>query len=334
MLCFLEVVIVSTLFEKAEVNLALSFMEQVNKKELILSPSEFKSSKSKLIYDSFIDLSIKSRPNAYFQNDFNKLPVDAVMEAFTLAIYTILGDDYKITQEIEEFLGCVTLSNDNEILSGIKLTALNKKTGKIITVVEIPSINNTSSVVSLVHEFIHFHICKNNIDLNKKFYYGEIFSIYSEKVATYIVEFFLKYQNDMTKKIENTRLDSIVWHYTERIEQLKEIYKIYNTAKKNNSLPMAILKEMERDCPWLINTKIKNAYYNYKDNLAYSYGFGYLYAEALFQRFLDDTDKASNDFMDTLNGNIKIEDLFKNYGVGLNSHTLTEARQKIKSIKK
>ena len=309
MLCFLEVVIVSTLFEKAEVNLALSFMEQVNKKELILSPSEFKSSKSKLIYDSFIDLSIKSRPNAYFQNDFNKLPIDAVMEAFTLAIYTILGDDYKITQEIEEFLGCVTLSNDNEILSGIKLTALNKKTGKIITVVEIPSINNTSSVVSLV-------------------------SIYSEKVATYIVEFFLKYQNDMTKKIENTRLDSIVWHYTERIEQLKEIYKIYNTAKKNNSLPMAILKEMERDCPWLINTKIKNAYYNYKDNLAYSYGFGYLYAEALFQRFLDDTDKASNDFMDTLNGNIKIEDLFKNYGVGLNSHTLTEARQKIKSIKK
>ena len=167
------------------------------------------------------------------------------------------------------------LSNDNEILSGINLTFRDEVTNKIECFVEVPSFNNTSSVVSLVHEFIHFHMAHKEIDLNKKYYYTEIFSILAEKIAANKVEELLKCQ-DMVKKIENTRLNGIVWHYKDRFEEMTALQKIYNQAKKGFVPPSTSIEEMEKECPWLKGGSIKESYNIYRDNLAYSYGFGYI----------------------------------------------------------
>lgn len=322
----------NTLFEDAEISLAKCFMEQVNNKKYILQPTELKSNKTQRMYNSFIDYVKESKPQTYYQSDFIQLSEKDVIDIFANTILTLLGSNNQIIEEIKEFLSILTVSNDNEILSGIKLTIENRKTGEKQETIEVPSISNTSSIVSLVHEFIHFHISKNNINLNKKYYYEEIFSIYAEKVATYYVEKLLNQQENLEKKIENTRLDGIVWHYKGRLEEIRDLQKLYNNGKRNNSLNPEMIREIERTCPWINNSKLREAYFNYRDNLAYSYGFGYLYGESLFKRFVEDEEKTTYDINKVLRGESQIEKLFSDYNIGINQPTITTAKQKVKKV--
>ena len=166
-----------TLFNASEIKLSNTFMQDVKNKKYVLEPIELKSKKAHNMYKSFIDLTINSKPKTYYQEDFTKLTENEIIEALTYTIFLIFGDNESIRKEIEEFFKIITLSNDKEILSGIKLTWQDPNTKEIKSIVEVPSFSNTSSVVSLVHEFIHFHMSNKNIDLNKKYYYTEIFSI-------------------------------------------------------------------------------------------------------------------------------------------------------------
>ena len=322
----------TTLFSESEIKLANTFMHDVKNNKYILEPTELKSRKSQNMYKSFIDLTINSKPKAYYQDDFTKLTETEVIEAFTYTIILLFGNNDEIKKEMEEFFKIITLSNDNEILSGIKLTWQDPKTKELKSVVEVPSFNNTSSVVSLVHEFIHFHMSNKNIDLNKKYYYTEIFSIYGEKIASYIIESYLKIQNDMTEKVDNTRLEGLVWHYTDRFKEISDLQKMYNANKKNPFINKEMLDEMERQCPWLNNPKMKEAYNSFRDNLAYSYGFGYIYAEALYRKFEEDYEKTGYDIRQVLEGKERIEKLLKDYNIGINQPTVTTAKQKVKSI--
>ena len=322
----------ATLFSDSEIKLAETFMHDVKNKKFILEPTELKSNKGKNLYKSFIDLTISSKPKAYYQDDFTKLTEAEVIEAFTYTIFLLFGNNNEIKEEMEEFFKIITLSNDNEILSGIKLTWQDPKTKEFKSVVEVPSFNNTSSVVSLVHEFIHFHMSNKNIDLNKKYYYTEIFSIYGEKIASYIIESYLKIQNDMTEKVDNTRLEGLVWHYTDRFKEISDLQKMYNANKKNPFINKEMLDEMERQCPWLNNPKMKEAYNAFRDNLAYSYGFGYIYAEALYRKFEEDYEKTGYDIRQVLEGKERIEKLLKDYNIGINQPTVTTAKQKVKKI--
>ena len=234
---------------------------------------------------------------------------------------------------MENFFERIQLSNDNEILSGINLTFRDEVTNKIECFVEVPSFNNTSSVVSLVHEFIHFHMAHKEIDLNKKYYYTEIFSILAEKIAANKVEELLKCQ-DMVRKIENTRLNGIVWHYKDRFEEMTALQKIYNQAKKGFVPPSTSIEEMEKECPWLKGESTRESYNIYRDNLAYSYGFGYIYAENLYKKFIEDQEKTTYDINKVLNGKERIDSLLKNYNIGINQQSITVAKQKVKSITK
>ena len=92
------------------------------------------------------------------------------------------------------------------------------------------------------------------------------------------------------------------------------------------------LIELISSYPWLIDTNLRNAYLLYYSNLAYSYGFGYIYAEALFNKYLEDNNKTSSKVKDTLNGNIKMDELFNYYKIGINQPTITTAKQKVKTV--
>lgn len=323
----------ATLFSRSENDLAKTFMEDVKSKRMIQKPTELNSNKSRHLYDSFIDLTIKSEPKEYFQNDFTMLTRNEIIELFVYTVLTIFGNTEEINREMENFFERIQLSNDNEILSGINLTFRDEVTNKIECFVEVPSFNNTSSVVSLVHEFIHFHMAHKEIDLNKKYYYTEIFSILAEKIAANKVEELLKCQ-DMVKKIENTRLNGIVWHYKDRFEEMTALQKIYNQAKKGFIPPSTSIEEMEKECPWLKGGSIKESYNIYRDNLAYSYGFGYIYAENLYKKYIEDQEKTTYDINKVLNGENKINSLLSNYNIGINQQSITVAKQKVKSITK
>ena len=323
----------ATLFSRSENDLAKTFMEDVKSKRMIQKPNELNSNKSRHLYDSFIDLTIKSEPKEYFQNDFTMLTRNEIIELFVYTVLTIFGNTEEINREMENFFERIQLSNDNEILSGINLTFRDEVTNKIECFVEVPSFNNTSSVVSLVHEFIHFHMAHKEIDLNKKYYYTEIFSILAEKIAANKVEELLKCQ-DMVKKIENTRLNGIVWHYKDRFEEMTALQKIYNKAKKGFVPPSTSIEEMEKECPWLKGGSIKESYNIYRDNLAYSYGFGYIYAENLYKKYIEDQEKTTYDINKVLNGENKINSLLSNYNIGINQQSITVAKQKVKSITK
>ena len=323
----------ATLFSRSENDLAKTFMEDVKSKRMIQKPNELNSNKSRHLYDSFIDLTIKSEPKEYFQNDFTMLTRNEIIELFVYTVLTIFGNTEEINREMENFFERIQLSNDNEILSGINLTFRDEVTNKIECFVEVPSFNNTSSVVSLVHEFIHFHMAHKEIDLNKKYYYTEIFSILAEKIAANKVEELLKCQ-DMVKKIENTRLNGIVWHYKDRFEEMTALQKIYNQAKKGFVPPSTSIEEMEKECPWLKGGSIKESYNIYRDNLAYSYGFGYIYAENLYKKYIEDQEKTTYDINKVLNGDERIDSLLKNYNIGINQQSITVAKQKVKSITK
>ena len=214
----------ATLFSRAENDLAKTFMSDVKNKRFIQKPNELNSNKSKRLYDSFIDLTINSKPKEYYQSDFTQLTKDEVIELFVFIVLNIFGNTEEINREMEHFFKRIQLSNDNEILSGVNLTFRDEITNKIECIVEVPSFNNTSSVVSLVHEFIHFHMAHKEIDYNKKFYYTEIFSILAEKIAANTIEKYLKSQ-DLVKKIENTRLEGIVWHYKDKSEEMTALQK-------------------------------------------------------------------------------------------------------------
>ena len=232
----------TTLFSRSENELAKTFMDDVRNKRFIQKPTELNSNKSRRLYDSFVDLAISSKPKEYFQNDFTILTRNEIIELFVYTVLTIFGNTEKINKEMESFFERIQLSNDNEILSGINLTFRDEVTNKIECFVEVPSFNNTSSVVSLVHEFIHFHMSHKEIDLNKKYYYTEIFSILGEKIAANKVEELIKCQ-DMVRKIENTRLNGIVYAenlYKKYIEDQEkttyDINKVLNGENKINSL--------------------------------------------------------------------------------------------------
>ena len=138
----------------------------------------------------------------------------------------------------------------------------------------------------------------------------------------------------MVRKIENTRLNGIVWHYKDRFEEMTALQKIYNKAKKGFVPPSTSIEEMEKECPWLKGGSIKESYNIYRDNLAYSYGFGYIYSENLYKKYQEDKEKTTYDINKVLNGDERIDSLLKNYNIGINQQSITVAKQKVKSITK
>ena len=277
-----------TLFENTEINLMRSYYDKVQQGIYLKDNPDLSTRRSNDNYNSFIEEVITLQPKEFFQKDFRR--IDQVEMISFEIIMQIFGYSKEISDEIMEYFSKCNISNDNSILSGICLSVSNTKTQEKETIVEIPSADNLSSIISIIHEFIHYHIDKFHIDLNKKYYYEEILSIYAEKFATdYLMK--LRIQPDLEKKIEQTRLEGIKWHYDENPQDEKELMAMYRGAlltSKFNPAAREFVMRVETNIPWLKSQKDAIAHDLYRTALAQSYGFGYLYGESLLYYDLND----------------------------------------------
>ena len=119
----------------------------------------------------------------------------------------------------------------------------------------------------------------------------------------------------MIKKIESIRLDTIKWHYKDKVDetnkykgQIKYLNDIYTKRMIEESLL-------------------------YENDLSLSYGLGYLYAEHLFQLFIDNPSSVSIQLQKVLYGEESLENLLGYYNISTNNkETFEIAKKKIRKI--
>ena len=269
-------------------------------------------------YNKLMTYISKKPLKIYKLNDFDDYDETFILETFTDVILNIFGYNTKIVDEIKSFILNIRHKETDDILDGYSIQMLNRITGNIEYSIMVPSIKNLSAIVCLSHEFIHYHLQLNNMESNI-FQYGEILSIYAEKIATHIVEE-KKLDLDIMKKIENVRLDGVVWHNITNKQEVRNAVKLYSNISSIN-------KYME---------DVKELFYNYKKYstaLAHSYGIGYIYAENLYQMYLNDPKIATEKINKVLCGEETLESILGYYNISTNNkETFETAKMKVTSI--
>lgn len=266
------------------------FKENVKNGNLNPTNVDLLSSKAQRKYNNYIDKIIRINPCAYKTTSFESIGKE---EIFNLAGYIILfifGDD--ILPELEQFLIKLKYSGSTEVLDGVALTATNRITKEEDHFAVVPDLVTSSNIVTIVHEFVHYHLKQINADFNKKRYYEEILSIFTEKIALYVLAN-LRHEDNFAQKIEETRLDCIKWHYTTKVEEFKLLLQTYEQCKSiqhsasRNFITEQIIVKMESELPYLKTPEDLKIYKQYSTNMSDSYGIGYLYSESLLVNFFD-----------------------------------------------
>lgn len=324
---------VETAYEAFDIPMAQSYSKDIEKGKYIKDNIDIKSKRANNGYNSYIDKLIKFKPKEYFQDSFNSLTESEVIDiSFSILLY-IFKDEKLVAEVFSSFLDVLHISKDNSILSGGSFEIT--RNGITKRFVELPSINNTSSIVSLIHEFIHYFCGIYDIDTNRKFYYRELLSIYAEKVAIHFIEK-QKLQSDIKRKIEETRLEGIVWHYTIGLEDYNTAKKLYNKIKNapDSHHKQQYLANLVRDMPFLVNKELDKKYVQYRKALSESYGIGYLYAENLFKIFLEQNEK--NDKINgILTSKLKLQDVLDFYNINCENHLVYQPiNQKLKKLRR
>ena len=127
-------------------------------------------------------------------------------------------------------------------------------------------------------------LCMHKV--NKKRYYQEILPLYAEK---YSIQYLTKISKDkdFEKKVESSRVEGIVWHFTYKIKDVEDILQVYDNAKKINDTKTIEL--LEHNYPFFKTSQGRQDMKNYFKCLRDSYGIGYLYADALYRKGLIDS---------------------------------------------
>ena len=254
-----------------------------------------------------------------------------------MSIYIIrqIFPNVDIEEELIDYFTHLQCSGSDEILNGIALY-IKSEDGQTIRITEIPNAHKTSSIITLVHEFIHFHCSKQNITFNKKMYYEEILSIYAEKLAIYYLTR-LNIEPNFMRKIEETRLESIVWHYKVHPNEINFAIASYQTAKKHIYIPeyRLFVEQAEKNLPWIRSASTTKTTLQYKENMAASYGLGYLYAESLLKKYFDSPTLTEDKIKKVLVGEESIQKLLDYFGINANNDEVYEnVNQKLSLIRK
>lgn len=321
------------LYNKEENDIIASFEREVKSGRIDPENYDIQSGKAKSRYLAYIDRVAAFKPVEYKTSDFNDIEQNELITISIFIIKEIFGNT-PIDDELVEFFQNMTTSGSNEVLNGLTVTYLNPGSEETHYLTEIPSANKTGCIVTIVHEFIHFHCNKKHIDYNKKRYYEEILSIYAEKIAAMIVTA-INSEPNFIRMIEETRLEGIVWHYKVHPEELDWIVRTYQQAKKSPNLQDRMFaNKLEQNAPWLKSpVAIKNAL-SYKKNLADSYGIGYLYSESLLRRFLDDKDITEDKIRKVLTGEERLQDVLTYFGINAKSPEVYSAvDEKIQTLR-
>lgn len=282
---------------------------------------------SEKYYDEFMDLSDEKQRERYnkiiklitsknyikYGNDaFLQLDFEKITKLFLYILNNIFGDLNKIEKEIELYLKSIQIRNGAEPMDGQAFEIVNTDTGEKFHKIMIPSPNNLSSVVCLCHEFFHFIFHAKDNDI-RTFQYIEILSIYAEKVASHILS--TKIEPSTEKKIETIRLECIKWHYTKSKEDAQDIKNIIKKVQSEEAV------------------RFGNDNLIYGLHLSQSYGIGYIYAEYLYQQYLDNPKLVSEKLLPVLYGEQPLSSLLNYYNISTNNKEVFEvAKKKIRTI--
>lgn len=322
------------LYTQKEHDLAKCFGEDVKRGVINSEITDLSSKKANNKFNKYIDHIEQFKPREYKTNDFSSIEYRDLVNMALYIIKRIFGN-IDIESELIEFLQNLHCSGSDEILNGIALT-IKTDDGKILRINEIPNVNKTSSIIALVHEFIHFHCSKLNIDFNKKRYYEEILSIYAEKLATCILTQ-INIEPDFMRKIEETRLEGIVWHYKVHPNELDFAITSYHKAKSLLFIPefRDYVTRVEEGLPWIKSAQETKTFLQYKKTLATSYGLGYLYAESLLMHYFDDERVVENKIRKTLMGEEQLQDTLNYFGINAERNEPYEAvEQRLSMLRK
>lgn len=323
-------------YEKNEVLFALGYLEELEKGIYIRENIDLKDKNVANKYNRYIQTIVKANPKEYFINEFKKIGIVDSQKLFVYIIYNIFNFDKSIEGEIKSFIQTLHFNNSNSIFNAVALSLYNKETKKLEQHTEIPCLDSVTSAICMAHEFIHYHMEKNNISTDKKRYYEEILSIYAEKIACEILDS-LGMDKDLSLKVDSCRLESIHYHYKEKIDEMSSFKEMYWNAKKMMWVDAEYTKFVEmvdEQFPIFKNERVGMAYRLYSDALAQSYGIGYLYAENLFKFHLE-SNNTDTKIKQVLCGDMPLSELLNYFNISANNDDIYRTvSTKIKTISK
>ena len=302
--------------EFSEVTLSYYFAKEVEKGKETYHNADLEHYKAQERYNRFTKFLAddkKCRPEQYLMKDFNEDETNNIYSVALAIIKKILGNGTRIDDLFNEFISLVILNNSQEVLDGgvYRTGTFDKLDGYVVF---LPSNTNISAIVCIVHEFMHFFLRKNNLE-SCKFYYGEILSIMMEKISSAIVQN-MGIDSQMINKIENVRIETLKYHYTEQKDYLKFV------SKFASRFPIYEYEYAKKMC---------NDYRSYYQLLAQCYGIGYLYAENLYSLYQESPQKIITDVRNIIDGSKSLEDVLSYYNIGTdNKNTFEIAKNKIK----
>ena len=188
---------------------------------------------------------------------------------------------------------------------------------------QVPDVETSSSVVTIVHEFVHYYIGKMNIDMTKKRYYHEILSIMAEKIAHLVIQLNTR-ETNFSQKIEESRLEALGYHYSTQLPALeariKEIAELRKRAAKGDFMAAVVLAKIEQEIPLTdtpANIEILRDYYR---SQAESYGIGYLFGDYLAKKFLEDHAAFLRQMYGLQDHEKSIQEVLNYYGINLKNY--------------
>ena len=269
-------------------------------------------------YNRFIKFVKDKKINIYTLDDFDKIDIYNVIKIFSDIILQLFDNDSYIKEEIFDFLKLIKIEERTGPMDGVVYEFKDTLTMEVGRIVYVPSMNDTSSIICLAHEFIHYHYHVNEKYEIKK-YYNEILSILSEKLAS-IYLYDNNIDSSIIKKIEMTRLDSIQYHYVTRVQELSDL--------KTLSTIIPDLKSQDFLSRLYTESKM------YYDSLAQSYGIGYIYSENMLKLY-ETENNFKNKLIDVLKFNTSLQSILDYYEITANKKEVFDvAKQKVRSILK
>jgi hypothetical protein len=307
-------------FEKA---IVLGHKVELEDGKIIKGNPDLANGKANQKYNKFINDVQAVKAHEYLVTDFKKIGRKDVID-MSIHIIILLFGEQAVPEAIEFFKRLIPAQTRSmACLDGVALSIVNRETGEKQEMTQVPDVETSSSVVAIVHEFVHYYIGKMNIDMTKKRYYHEILSIMAEKIAHLVIQQNTK-EPSFSQKIEESRLEALGYHYSTQLpaleERIKEHGELKRRAAKGDFMAAMILAKMESEIP-LIDTPANIAILrDYYRSQAESYGIGYLFGDYLAKRFLDDHDTFQKQIA-ALQGHDKtIQDLLDYYGINLKNY--------------
>ena len=321
-------------YENYEIALISSFGQDVKNGKVRLDNEDLRNTKARSKYSNFITSIGEVKAKEYQTSEFATLGQKEVTELAFAIIVKIFGD--KVINDAIEFFGILYPNGQKEALNGVSLTIVDTRDGSVMKQVEVPDLETSSNVVTIVHEFAHYYLNKVGADFSKKRYYEEIISLFCEKLSNILVEIDTG-EKDYAMKMEEHRISVIDWHYRIQMPEVEFLVSQYEMLKKQAAInPMAQihLASFEKQFPVLKTAEGVSALKGYYQNMADSYGMGFLYGESLLAKYKDDF-RTFNIQLDKLtNGEQSVQGLLNYYGINTRNYEVYNvAKDKIEAVK-